>query len=150
MLADKPAQSSQDLNQYAIAGLFWILSVLITGWLSYRWGLRSQKEAAKLKARNEVYALIDRMLVGMPNTPALWGLENNGKAELRKFAIQFSSQFPEAKRMKVEKALSDYEALSIRAWNRPPKGAPERETYDKEYDAVVKALKELRKIVSKT
>src|ERR1044071_8263993 len=118
MIAEIPP-STFEIPQYAlwmISG--WVLSALISGWVGYRWGLRSQKEAAKLKAKNEVYAIIDRIIADMENNRSCWGLESKAKTELRKVTIQFSSQFPQTDRLRIQRALDSYKALYIRAWER--------------------------------
>jgi len=80
----------------------------------------------------------------------MWGQESKSKIELRKVTIQFSSQFPEADRVRIKKALNEYEKLYIRYFEWPKKGTPEREIFDKEYQAMVDSLKTLRHEISDT
>ena len=133
-----------------IALLIAILGWAISSYFAYRWGLCSQDHASKLKARNEAIAIIDRILAEIWDNRSMWGQESKSKIELRKVTIQFSSQFPEADRVRIKKALNEYEKLYIRYFEWPKKGTPEREIFDKEYQAMVDSLKTLRHEISDT
>ena len=80
----------------------------------------------------------------------MWGGESKSKIELRKVTIQFSSQFPEADRVRIKKALDDYQKLYVASFDYPAKGTPEREKFDKEHKAMVDGLKKLRDEISDT
>ena len=134
----------------SIALLIAILGWPISSYFAYRWGLHSQEEAAKLKARNDALSIIDRISAEIWDNRSMWGLESKSKVELRKVTIQFSSQFPEADRLRIQKTLKEYEKLYIRFWEWPAKGTPDREICDKEYKAMVDGLKTLRHEISDT
>ena len=140
-----------EIPQYALWMMSgWILSSLITGLIGYRWGLKSQKEAARLKSRNDACAIIDRILADIWDNRSMWGDECKSKTELKKVTIEFSSQFSEADRIRIKKALDGYLTLSIRFFEWPAKGTPDREIFNKEYKAMVDALKHLRDEISNT
>jgi hypothetical protein len=133
-----------------IALLIAIFGWPISSYFAYRWGLRSQEQAAKLKARNEAISIIDRILAEIWDNRSMWGGESKSKIELRKVTIQFSSQFPEADRVRIKKALDDYQKLYVASFDYPAKGTPEREKFDKEHKAMVDGLKKLRDEISDT
>jgi hypothetical protein len=150
MMAEIPPGAFQ-IPEYAIWMIGgWVLSSLISIYGGYRWGLCSQKEAAKLSARNAVFSYIDRIHADLWDNRSLWGDESKSKTELKKVTIEFSSQFPEAHRVRIKKALDNYEKLYIRYFEWPKKGTPEREIFDKEYKAMVDGLKNLRDEISDT
>jgi len=86
----------------------------------------------------------------METNRSFWGLESKAKTELKKFTIQFSSQFAKADRLRIQKALDSYQALYISAWEWPPKGTPERLKFDQEYKAMIDGLTHLRDEISAT
>ena len=150
MTADIPARAF-DIPEYAlwmIAG--WVLTSLISGWGGYRWGLRTQKEAARLKARNEVLAIIERIIADMEGNPDCWNPHSRIRGELRSVTIRFYSQFGSRVGARIKKALDSYHALYCSAWEWPEKGTPEREKFDQEYKAQIAGLEHLRDEVSDT
>ena len=150
MIAEIPP-AAFEIPQYALwmmAG--WVLSTLITGFIGYRWGLKSQKEASRLKARNDVLAIIERILADMENNRDCWNPHSKIRGELRKVTIQFYSQFGTRVRNQIKKTLDDYHALYCSAWEWPKKGTPERVKFDEEYKTQIVGLERLRKEVSNT
>jgi hypothetical protein len=150
MIAEITA-SALEIPQYAlwmIAG--WVLTTLISGFCGYRWGLRSQKEAARLKARNDVLAIIERIFADMETNGNCWNPHSKIRGDLRSVTIQFYSQFGPRVRARIKKALDDYHALYCGAWDWPKKGTPEREKFDREYKAQLDGLGHLRDEISDT
>ena len=72
MIVAMPPEQTEIIYKYIMTASLWFLSVVITAWVGFRYGLRSQKEAAKLKARNDVFAIIDRIRADMEGTPDCW------------------------------------------------------------------------------
>jgi hypothetical protein len=80
MIAEIPS-GAFEIPQYAlwmIGG--WILTTLITGWLGYRSGLRSQRHAEKLKAKIDVLSMIDSIIADLWNDNRLWNPNVKGEA----------------------------------------------------------------------
>jgi hypothetical protein len=150
MISEIPA-SAFEIPQYAlwmIAG--WVLTTLISGFCGYRWGLRSQKEAARLKARNEVLAIIERILADIDDDSGCWNPHSRIRGELRSVTIKFYSQFSVRIRARIKKALDSYHALYCSAWEWPKKGTPERAKFDQEHQAQIDGLERLRNEISNT
>ena len=128
----------------------WVLTALISGFSGYRWGLRSQKQAARLSARNAACAFIDRIAADFWDNPSLWSSYGKHSGELKRLTLEFSSQFAESDRVRIKKALDDYQKLYVRSFDYPAKGTPEREVFDKEHKAMTEGLKRLRDEISDT
>ena len=144
MIAEIPA-SAFEIPQYALWMIAsWILTTLISGFGGYRWGLRSQKEGAKLKARNEVLAIIERIFADMEENGNCWNPDSKIRRDLRSVTIQFYSQFGTRDRARIKKALDSYHALYCSAWQWPKKGTPERVKFDQQYQAQIDGLERLR------
>jgi hypothetical protein len=150
MISEIPANAFE-IPQYAlwmIAG--WVLTSLISGFCGYRWGLRSQSQAARLTARNAVCAFIDRIAADFWDNPSLWSSHGKHSPELQRLTLEFSSQFAESDRVRIKKALDDYQKLYVASFGYPAKGTPERDVFDKEHKAMTEGLKRLRNEISKT
>ena len=141
--------SALEIPQYALWMLAgWVLSCLISGWGGYRWGLRAQEEAEKLKARIDVLSIADSILADMWDNRDLWNPEGKRRSELRKATFRFSCQLGEAGKLRIDEALKKYQKLFIRYFEWPAKGTPERDLFDKDYKALVDGLKNLRDEIS--
>jgi len=150
MIAEIPA-GTFEIPQYALWTIGgWVLTTLISGFCGYRWGLRSQKEAARLKARNDVLAIIEKIVADMEGNRDCWNPHSKIRGELRNVTIQFYSQFGLRVRTRIKKALDDYHALYCSAWEWPKKGTPERAKHDHEYEAQIVGIERLRNEISDT
>jgi hypothetical protein len=114
MIAEIPTTQPDAGNSDLIAVCVAILPALITLWIGYRLGLRSQREAEKLKAKNCVLSVIDNIFADIPKyAPELTDLFTGTMETLKVNTIGLSCQLSERKRLKIEKALKDYQALDI-------------------------------------
>jgi hypothetical protein len=59
MIAQLPTQPDNSFTHYALLVLIWIVTTTASGWIGYHWGLRSQKELEKFKARNALIVMLD-------------------------------------------------------------------------------------------
>jgi hypothetical protein len=69
MIADIPSEQIEVICKYAVVGLLWFLSVVITAWVGFRYGLRSQENAALLEDKLKIIPLIDGFLLGASSYP---------------------------------------------------------------------------------
>jgi hypothetical protein len=91
-----------------------VASWLASGWIGYKWGLKSQKEGVKLNARIAALAIVDRIISDVAKPKTLVDFFFKSKAELKTVVFGFSCQLRAAKRLATEKALNDYQALQIK------------------------------------
>jgi hypothetical protein len=56
----------------------------------------------------------------------------------------------DAGRVRIEKALKNYQLLFIRAFQWPEKGTPQREIFDQDYKALLEGSKDFRNEISAT
>jgi hypothetical protein len=135
-------------------GIFRFVSALALSafslWFGYRRGVRSQKEAAKLKAKIDVLAIVDRLAADIERLLDLFQLHSGTQDALSKAAFRFSCQMAECKRRKIEQALADYQALNIEHQWPPAKDSPGWPKFDAEYKAMTDGLKRLRDEISDT
>ena len=114
MISEIPA-SAFEIPQYAlwmIGG--WVLTTLITGWLSYRSGLRSQRYAELLKAKNAAFAEIDQIRSVIAAADNLRTVLLTGQRRLEKLVFAVSSQLHcQNRRTRIETAWADYQKLKI-------------------------------------
>jgi hypothetical protein len=150
MMAEIPSGAFQipDYAFWMIGG--WVLTALISGFSGYRWGLRSQQQAARLHAKNAACAFIDRIAADFWDNPSLWSSHGKHSPELQRLTLEFSSQFAESDRVRIKKALDDYQKLYVTSFGYPVKGTPEREMFDREHKAMKDGLKHLRDEISNT
>ena len=148
MIAEIPPGAFEipDYALWTLAG--WVLCCLLSGYGGYRWGLRSQREAEKLKARIEVLSMIDSILADMPENTDLWNNNSKRRGELRNPTFRFTCQLSKRRKLKIEQALNNYQPLFIKFWQRPAKGTPESDDFEKEYKALHDALNKFRDAVS--
>jgi len=95
----------------SIIGL--IAGGVFTTSLAYYWGLRSQKAAARLAAKNVVLAKIDEIVADVKKRETLVWLFTDSKESLKTLVFSFSSQLAISHRLKVNQAWDDYQALQI-------------------------------------
>jgi hypothetical protein len=105
----------------------WLFSLAAIGWivgplLGFYFGRRSQKEAAKLKARNDALAAIDSIVIDIPKPKILSHLFSTTKDGLKQTVISFSCQVSECRRLRIEKALDNYQALHLTSYPVYPPG----------------------------
>jgi len=150
MIAEIPAPEIEKICQQIVSGSLWFISVAITAWVSYRYGLRSQNHAARLAAKNAACAYIDRIAADFWDNRNLWSSYGKHGSELKRLTLEFSSQFAESDRVRIKKALDDYQKLHVASFDYPAKGTPEREKFDAEHKAMTEGLKRLRDEISDT
>lgn len=148
MIAEIPTPQRGEIYEKIMTGALWFISIVVACWVSYRYGLRSQKEAARLKAKNAVCAFIDRIAADFWENRNLWSSYGKHGAELKKLTLEFSSQFTETHRTRIKKALDDYQKLYVASFDYPAKGTPERVTFDGQHKAMTTGLKILRHEIS--
>ena len=148
MIAEIPPEQIEVICKTTVTGALWFLSIVITAWVGFRYGLRSQKEATQLKARNAALAFIDRIAADFWDNRSLWNSHGKHSGELKRLTFEFSSQFAESDRVRIKKALDDYQKLYVASFDYPTKGTPERDKFDKEHKAMTDGLKHLRDEIS--
>lgn len=150
VIADIPTPQAEEIYKHVVSGSLWFISVAVTAWVGYKYGLRSQDHAAKLSARNAALSVIDRISADLWDNRSMWPDESKSKTELSRLTFEFSSQFRESDRVRIKKALDDYKKQQIRFWEWPPKDTPERAEFMKQYQAMMDSLKRLRDEISDT
>lgn len=112
MMADIPL-NLEDIPPYSLWMITgWILTCLISGWSGYRWGLRAQRDAEMLKAKNAIFAEIDKALVNAEISDNLRPLLRTSQAHLERFVFSVSSQLrSERRRARIEAAWTSYQKL---------------------------------------
>ena len=160
MIAQLPTPPENGFSHYAMLILGWIFSTAITLGLGYWFGLRSQVQAEKLKARNAALAVIDGIVLDVPKQDTMPHLFTSTLEILRKTTVDFSSQLNSSERLRTEKALKDYQALQIKEaihftsgvkrYGQPQIVSIDRNKVKQEREAMLKALNHLRDVISKS
>jgi hypothetical protein len=133
------------IPQYALWTLAgWVLSCLIFGWSGYCRGLRAQINSGKLKARNQVLAIIDRVMADTSNIFDLLHLYMSTRETMRDAVFKFTSQFGEAARHKIEEAWNHYEKMTFDGHWSPTEGNPDTEAFRNDKKNMIETLKKLR------
>jgi hypothetical protein len=150
MIAEIPA-SALELPDHALWDIGgFVLTVLISGFSGYRWGLRSQKQAKILDARIDALTIIDSIFADIPKDFEFWRLRARTRDALSAATLRLSCQLSECKRLKITKTLEDYEALDISYSFPPTEGTPDRARIEKEHKMMTDGLKRLRDEISDT
>ena len=92
----------------------WIFTVLLSCCGGYCWALLSRKETEQLKARIESLAMADEIIADIPKQRTMVGLFVKSGNDLRNAMFRLSCQLDERARMRIEKALNDYQTLPIK------------------------------------
>lgn len=116
---------------------------LATTWLAYRWGLRSQNEAEKLKAKNNALSIIDNVNSGTENLAGMLGLFQRTKESMGNAIFGVSCQLSETRRVKIEEAWNKYGELYFTGNWSPVVSAQEQdwESFKKDQKTCEKHLK---------
>ena len=119
MIAQIPADT-REIPPYALWMLSgWILSTLISGWIGYRSGLRSQQQAELLKAKHAALCQIDRDRDAL-EFMAIGEWLYHGQTKLRPLLFAVSSQVrSDRKRIRIERECAKYHNLDIEHWAGP-------------------------------
>jgi hypothetical protein len=81
MLAQLTAPPSNGFEQHIMLALYWLITTAISGWIGYRWGLRSQIEAKKLDVKDAMFPLIEKF-IERAKKEEFFGLWTDSRAEL--------------------------------------------------------------------
>lgn len=97
---------------------FWLLvtfgSWIIPGLLGYRLGLRSQRHVEMLKAKNAIFAEIDKVRAAAESLDNLRPLLRGSQAHLDRFVFSVCSQLrSEKRRARIMAAWSGYQKLDM-------------------------------------
>jgi hypothetical protein len=150
MIAEIPA-SALELPDHALWDIGgFVLTVLISGFSGYRWGLRSQKHAERLKTKIDVLAIIDGIFLDIPKHRELCHVRFATNAPLLDATIRLGCQLSDRKRLRVTKALEDYRALDISYYLPPTEGQWDFQKIDKEHKEMTEGLQRLRDEISDT
>ena len=79
-------------------GLQWIITAIASGWLGYRWGLRSQIEAKKLEVKLVINPLIEKFIIWAESGEFL-GLWTESRTQLFDPAMKLKSLITGNKKM---------------------------------------------------
>ena len=85
---------------------------LASNWMAYRWGLRSQSEAEKRKARIAALARVDQVIIDAGKANFLETILTNTRKEMGDAVFIFSSRFKGKKRQRIELAGAAYSAIA--------------------------------------
>jgi len=92
----------------------WIGTALLSFCGGYCSGLRSRKEAEQLKARIESLSIADEIRAEIPKQQTMVRLFVKSENELKTAIFRLSCLLSEGQRIRIENALSDYQALKIK------------------------------------
>jgi len=95
----------------------WIGTALLSFCGGYCSGLRSRKEAEQLKARIESLSIADEIRAEIPKQQTMVRLFVKSENELKTAIFRLSCLLSEGQRIRIENALSDYQALKIKEDN---------------------------------
>jgi hypothetical protein len=104
-----------DYALWLISG--WLVTALLSCCAGYCWALRSHKEAEQLKARIDSLSIADEIIAEIPKQQTMVGLFRKSGNDLKSAIFRLSCQLSESERTRIEKALSDYQALKIKEDN---------------------------------
>jgi hypothetical protein len=114
MMAEVPPGAFEipDYALWTLAGL--VFTNFIAAWLGYRFGLRYQRYAELLKAKNAVFAEIDQVRSVVATADNLRTVLRAGQTRLENLVFAVSSQLLCKKRRTcIETAWADYKKLDI-------------------------------------
>lgn len=103
-----------DYALWTVAG--WLLTVFLSGWSGYRWGLRSQRHAELLRAKNAAFADIDKTPADAKISDNLRPVLRQSQESLRPLVYAISSQLNPKGRTNIETEWQRYNGLSIGAF----------------------------------
>jgi hypothetical protein len=93
MIAQLPTQPDNTFAHYALLVLVWIITTTASGWIGYRWGLRSQIAAKKLEVKIAMLPLIEKFAIRANGGRDVWfGLRPDSIRELMEPAIKLKSR----------------------------------------------------------
>ncbi len=128
----------------------WVLSCLIFGWGGYRWWLCAQNEAEKRKARNEVLAIIERLMADNSKIFNLQDLYMDSKEVMRDAVFRFSGQLDKTARCKLEETWTGYDNIKFDGHWSPTEGNPDTEKFKNDQKIMLESLKKLREEICKS
>jgi hypothetical protein len=115
MITQFPTQPDNNFTHYALLVLVWVITTTTSGWIGYRWGLRSQIETKKLEVKTAMLPLIEKFIIRANGGMDDWfGLRPDSISQLLEPAIKLKSLLTGHKRK-----------LLIEAWDRFSKTTPD-------------------------